>query len=809
MNSTNIIDKSVINANVLKYHRLQGKIPELLRQDNITTTCIEANSIILGTFEGYVHVISFIGEIIKSFRPHDKPINNISVDSTGYTIASCSDNGTVVIYTLGDQEKEIVNFNEPVKAICLKNIGLDKNLTNNKEKKERSFIVGGNSGQLVYHRTSWFKKKDIVLFNGADSPVSIITWRENIVAWADATQVRLMDINTQSAICFLDCPHGVDIEHPLPCCLFWESDCDLLIGWADSFRHLELHFGPKKLKRNKSSKNKAEIVVDIRDTIAKTVYEWQCDFLISGLSTLDADNVILLGYLPPDEEEINGLEYANNLNQPEIQIRNRMSGIVVSSDVLPLYGELSSLGPWGFKMVTTYNYLGNTKDAQKWHLSDILNCRGGLRGLAPTIFILSPQDFVIGKVRDVNDHITIALKDCNLALAVNLAHNDRISLKNYIFHDILTLYIEDLLDTENYAKASSELSRLISNDVILWERWIYDFAKRKCLLFISSRIPFDKPRLSTSVYEMVIENFFISNPKALNEVVEKWGKIIPPLFNHNNLLLRLENIKSNVDNPWYLETQGKLYILSDQYENALNCYLQILKPIGEENDIIEGYENSLINEPIISERSSHYKYVFELIEKFSLYDCIKEKIFNLIRLSKELSANLLVRNLEKLPVSVVARQLRIDKKILHWYLHTLFSRIPEQYNTQEYADYHVMQVSLYAEFAPKFIKNVDDFILNNSAKVLNGQGLNDQWVDTPELSMKPHQVAVESDFLLFLSASNYAPLEIALKECERRRPPLYPEIIYILSRMGNKKEALSILLREVIIHIFIYYIFKI
>jgi hypothetical protein len=794
MNSkTNIIDKPVINANVLKYHRLQGKIPELLRKDSITTTCLEANSILLGTFEGYVHVISFVGEIIKSCRPHDKPIENISVDSTGYTIASCSDNGTVVIYTLGDEEKEVVSFNEPVKAVCLKNIGLDKNLTNNKEKKERSFIVGGNSGQLVYHRTSWFKKKDVVLFNGAGSPVSIITWRENIVAWADAAQVRLMDINTQSAICFLDCPHGVDIEHPLPCCLFWESDCDLLVGWADRFTHLELHFGPKKLKRNKSSKSKTEIVVDIRDTVAKTVYEWQCDFIISGLSTLDADNIILLGYLPPNEEDLN--EYSNNLNQPEIQIRNRMSGVVASSDVLPLYGELSSRGPWGFKMVTTYNYLGNTKDAKKWHLSDILNCRGGLRGLAPTIFILSPQDLVIGKVRDVNDHITTALKDCNLALAVNLAYNDRISLKNYIFHDILTLYIEDLLDTENYSKASSELSRLIGNDVILWERWIYDFAKRDCLLFISTRIPFDKPRLSTSVYEMVIENFLISNPKALNEVVEKWGKVIPPLFNHNNLLSKLENVKSDLDNPWYLETQGKLYILSDLYENALNCYLQIPTPIGLENDIIEGYGNSLINEPVISERSSHYKYVFELIEKHSLYDCIKEKIFNLIRLSKELSANLLVRNLEKLPVSLVARQLRTDNKILHWYLHTLFSRIPEQYNTQEFADYHIMQVSLYAEFAPKFIKTVDD-----SPKSSNGQGLADQWVDTPELSTKPHQVVVESDFLLFLSTSTYAPLEIALKECERRRPPLYPEIIYILARMGNKKEALSLLLREVNIH---------
>jgi hypothetical protein len=42
--------------------------------------------------------------------------------------------------------------------------------------------------------------------------------------------IRLMNLSTQSAICFLESPLGVSIESPLPCCLFWESDCDLMIG---------------------------------------------------------------------------------------------------------------------------------------------------------------------------------------------------------------------------------------------------------------------------------------------------------------------------------------------------------------------------------------------------------------------------------------------------------------------------------------------------------------------------------------------------------------------------------------------------
>ncbi|CAE7413409.1 VPS41, partial [Symbiodinium microadriaticum] len=54
----------------------------------------------------------------------------------------------------------------------------------------------------------------------------------------------------------------------------------------------------------------------------------------------------------------------------------------------------------------------------------------------------------------------------------------------------------------------------------------------------------------------------------------------------------------------------------------------------------------------------------------------------------------------------------------------------------------------------------------------------------------------DSDFLKFLKYSNFVSLEVALRECERQQPPLYHEIIYILARMGNIKEGLAMLLRE-------------
>lgn len=118
------------------------------------------------------------------------------------------------------------------------------------------------------------------------------------------------------------------------------------------------------------------------------------------------------------------------------------------------------------------------------------------------------------------------------------------------------------------------------------------------------------------------------------------------------------------------------------------------------------------------------------------------------------------------------------------------------------------KVSLYAHFAPRSI-------LKSSASGLSSQSeshLHDpnQPLISAALLEKSHPLDEESDFLKFLKFSNYAPLEVvsfflvdlswflkALRECDRQNPPLYREKIYILAKMGNTKEGLAILLREI------------
>ena len=119
------------------------------------------------------------------------------------------------------------------------------------------------------------------------------------------------------------------------------------------------------------------------------------------------------------------------------------------------------------------------------------------------------------------------------------------------------------------------------------------------------------------------------------------------------------------------------------------------------------------------------------------------QIYNLVKLSKELAGSLLVRNLDQFPVALVANQLQEDRELLLWYLHLMFTKCQEQYNSEKYAQYLAMQVSLYAEFAPPFEK-----------PALNPAVSSEK--DDDALILPATYKPYESDFLTFLKTCSFA-----------------------------------------------------
>uniref|UniRef100_T1L260 Vacuolar protein sorting-associated protein 41 homolog n=1 Tax=Tetranychus urticae TaxID=32264 RepID=T1L260_TETUR len=138
--------------------------------------------------------------------------------------------------------------------------------------------------------------------------------------------------------------------------------------------------------------------------------------------------------------------------------------------------------------------------------------------------------------------------------------------------------------------------------------------------------------------------------------------------------------------------------------------------------------------------------VFELIRDYQLNQLLLEKLEDLMVVNPSGTSKLLLEQRETIPVDFVVEKLKNRHDLLWSYLDKVV-----QQDGDLCAVHHDLLISLYAQFT--------------------------------------------SDRLLpFLQSSNHFSLEKALKVCEKYN--LIPETVYLLSRMGNSKEALHYIINK-------------
>ncbi|XP_041103206.1 vacuolar protein sorting-associated protein 41 homolog isoform X1 [Polyodon spathula] len=141
-----------------------------------------------------------------------------------------------------------------------------------------------------------------------------------------------------------------------------------------------------------------------------------------------------------------------------------------------------------------------------------------------------------------------------------------------------------------------------------------------------------------------------------------------------------------------------------------------------------------------------HKDVYQLIHKHNLFSSIEDKMVLLMDFDKEKAVDMLLDNEDKISIDRVVEELKDRPELLHVYLHKLFKR--DHHKGQKY---HEKQISLYAEY------------------------------DRPNL-------------LPFLRDSTHCPLEKALEICQQRN--FVEETVFLLSRMGNSRRALQMIMEE-------------
>ncbi len=241
------------------------------------------------------------------------------------------------------------------------------------------------------------------------------------------------------------------------------------------------------------------------------------------------------------------------------------------------------------------------------------------------------------------------------------------------------------------------------------------FAKLGQLRAIIPFVPVRAPQLSAKLYEMVLNFFIVDDTPGLLRVLAEWPRGVG-LFEPQTIITRIIDRLQIVEQVDLLHALAQLYIMIGQTDKALNVYLRLRQ--GD---------------------------VFGLIEKYNLYESVRDKVLPLVLFDKARAIHMLMVNVAKISVAEVVRQLAEQPRLQHEYLHTLFYK-----DTTLTVDHQELQVALYAEFDPPLLMG-------------------------------------------FLRQSNYK-LENALDICRAKK--LYKEEVFILGRMGNCNDALALIIHK-------------
>ncbi|XP_031486112.1 vacuolar protein sorting-associated protein 41 homolog [Nymphaea colorata] len=648
----------------LKYQRMGGSIPSLLSTDSASAIAVAERMIALGTHDGAVHILDFQGNQIKEFSAHTATVNDLSFDSEGEYIGSCSNDGTVVVNSLFTDEMLKFEYHRPMKTIAL-----DPDYA---RKSSRRFITGGLAGNLFLNAKGWLGYRDQILHSG-EGPIHAVRWRTSLIAWANDAGVKVYDMANDQRITFIEKPRGSPRPELLLPHLVWQDDVLLVIAWGTTvkiaaIRTISLGSNATQGRFPSSSTKQVDIVAS-----------FQASYYISGIAPY-GDALVILAYIP---EEMNGEKGASTVPRQGTAQRPEVRVVTWKNDEL----ATDALSIHGFEHYKAKDYAlayapfsGSSYAGGQWAAGD-----------EPLYYIVSPKDVVIAKPRDAEDHISWLLQRGwhEKALAAVEAGQGRTELLD----EVGATYLDHLILERKYAEAASLCPKLLRGSTSSWERWVFHFAHLRQLPVLVPYIPTSNPQLRDTAYEVALVSL-ATNPsfhKELLSTVKSWPSNI---YSAMPVISAIEpQLKSPSVTETLKEALAELYVVDKKYEKALGLYAELKKPE-----------------------------IFEFIKRHNLQDAVHDKVVYLMELDAKRSVTLFIQRRATISPFEVMSQLMDSKNkadyryFIHLYLHSLFEVDPNAGK-----DFHDLQVELYAEYEPRmllpFLRSSQHYRLDKAQEV--------------------------------------------------------------------------------------------
>jgi hypothetical protein len=334
------------------------------------------------------------------------------------------------------------------------------------------------------------------------------------------------------------------------------------------------------------------------------------------------------------------------------------------------------------------------------------------------------------------------------------------------------LWIQQLVEEDNWKEAAEVCVKAI-HTAPRWEHWAWTFIKRDKLDEISSVIPTDMhPPLSSAIYEVILSHYVSHDRHRFSELVDSWPF---DLFDVAGIIAAIkEHLHSEAINPetddWriLMNCLAKLYLAGGHYGEALRCYIRL-----QDADT-----------------------AMALTREHRLLDAVSDDIpaFIMIRVSKEQLKSAPKSELEELTAEsirllvseaytgivrpdTVVDQLKTANRLLflYFYLRALWRGESIPHGATRPRRGHFAHIR---DAASKLAAD-------------EGKALVDNFADTAAELFADYDRPLLMEFLQTSTAYTF---DLAVTICESRR--FTPELIYLLSKMGQTKRALNLILSE-------------
>ncbi|KKK21843.1 hypothetical protein ARAM_002893 [Aspergillus rambellii] len=332
------------------------------------------------------------------------------------------------------------------------------------------------------------------------------------------------------------------------------------------------------------------------------------------------------------------------------------------------------------------------------------------------------------------------------------------------------LWIEQLCGGGKWQEAAGVCAKAI-NTTPRWEHWAWLFIKKDKFDEISAVLPTDiHPPLSSTIYQAILEHYITEDRQKFSGFIDSWPF---DLFDVEDLTATVEEqlepkTVAPDTNDWQVLTRclAKLYLAGGHYSEALRCYIRL-----QDADT-----------------------AMALIKDHRLLDALSDDIpaFIMIRVSKEQMKSAPISELEEVtaepikllvseahtgivPPAIVIEQLQTANKslFLFFYLRALWRGEFLPHGAEK----------------PRRGRSTRDAASKLAAD--EGKALIDRFADTAA------ELFAEYDrplLMEFLQTSISYSFDKAVAICEQRH--FTQELIYLLSKTGQTKRALNLILSD-------------